>query len=108
MTERIALAEATVPILGEGRVVRHRIFEIKVAEPAIGQIQMDFFAQPALRADAEAVAHDQHADHQLRIDRWAARVAVERREVIAQFSEVEEAIDAAQQVIAWDVIVEVE
>ena len=42
------------------------------------------------------------------IDRWAACVAVERREVIAQFSEVEETIDATQQVIAWEVIVEVE
>jgi hypothetical protein len=35
-------------------------------------------------------------------------VAVERCEVLAQFSEVEEAVDAPQQVIAWDVIVEIE
>jgi hypothetical protein len=42
------------------------------------------------------------------IDRWAAGVAVERREMVAQFTEVEEAIDATQQVIAWHVIVKVE
>jgi hypothetical protein len=57
---------------------------------------MDFFAQPALGADTEAVAHDQHADHQLRIDRWAAREAVERREV-GTLSEIEVAIDAASR-----------
>jgi hypothetical protein len=62
-------------------------------------------AQPTFGPNAEAVANDQHADHQLRIDRWAARVAVERLKVDPQLSEVEEAIDATQQVIARDVIV---
>ena len=38
----------------------------------------------------------------------ALGVAVERREMVAQFTEVEEAINAAQQVAARDVIVEME
>jgi hypothetical protein len=68
MPECVALAKATMPVLGEGRVVGHRVFEIEAAEPTIGQIQVDLFAQPSLGADAEAVADDQHAHHQLGID----------------------------------------
>ena len=79
MPQGVALAEAAVPVLGEGRVVRDRVFQVQPAEPAIRQVQVDLLAQPALGANAEAVADDQHADHQLRIDRWAAGVAVERR-----------------------------
>ena len=95
-----------MPILGEGRVVGHCVFKVESAEPAICQVLVNLFAQPTFGPNAEAVANDQHANHELRIDRWTACVAVERREVIAQFSEVEEAIDATQQVIAWDAIVE--
>jgi hypothetical protein len=89
-------------------VVGHRIFEIQSAEPAIGQVQVHLFAQPALRADAGAVANDQHPDHQLRIDGGTARVAVERCEVLVQITKVQDPVDIAQQVIARDVIVEVE
>ena len=42
---------------------------------------MDFFAQPPLGADAEAVANDQHPNQQLRIDRGASGMAVVRSEV---------------------------
>ena len=108
MAEGVALAEATMAVLGEGRVIGHRGFEVEPAEPAIRQVQMNLVAQPALGADAEAVADDQHADHQLRVDRRAPGVAVERREMAAQLAEVEEAIDAAQQVIARNVIVQIE
>jgi hypothetical protein len=50
-------------------MVRHLAIEAQTAEPAIRQVQVDLFAQPPFRADAEAIAHDQHADQQLRIDR---------------------------------------
>jgi hypothetical protein len=65
-------------------------------------------AQPPLGADPEAVADDQHADQKLRIDRGPAGVAVVRTEVLAQLTEIEEAIDAAQQVVGRYVIVEME
>ncbi len=69
---------------------------------------MDFLAQPALRADAQAVADDQHADHEFGIDRGPASVAVERSQMLAQFAEIEETVNAPQQVIVWDVVFEVE
>src|SRR5450755_72743 len=108
VTEGVALAEATVTVLGEGRVVGHRSFEIEPAEPAIRKVQLNLLAQTALGADAKAVADDQHPDHQLRVDRRASRVAVERCEMAAQLAKLEEAIDATQQVAARNVIVEVE
>jgi hypothetical protein len=108
MAEHVALAEAAVAVLGEGRVVGHRIFEVDPAEPAVRQVQMHLLAQPALGADAEAMADDQHPDHQFRVDGGAAGVAVERREVLAQTTEVKNPVDAAKQVVARDVIVEVE
>jgi len=89
-------------------VVRNGVIEVESAEPAIRQVQADLLTQPALGSNAEAVADDQHADHQLRIDRRAAGVAVERCEVMPQLAEVEEAIDGAQQMSARHVLLEVE
>jgi len=65
---------------------------------------MSLFAQSPLRADATAVADDQHADHQLRINRWTPSRAVEVGEVMAQIAQIEAPINAAQKVIGWDVI----
>ena len=36
------------------------------------RLQVDLLAQPPLGADAEAIADDQHPDHQLGINRWPA------------------------------------
>ena len=72
-------------VLGEeGRVIGNGLFQAKVAEPAITQVQMEFLAQSAFGADAIAVVDDQHADHQLRINRGAAGVAVVLRQMLAQ------------------------
>ena len=69
---------------------------------------MHFLAQPPLRADAEAVADDQHPDHQLGIDRGPPGVAVERREVPSQIAQIEDAVDASQQVVGGNVRLEAE
>jgi hypothetical protein len=41
----------------------------RLKKPAIGQIEVDLLAEAALGPNAPAVADDQHADHQLWIDR---------------------------------------
>ncbi len=68
-------------------------------EPAIGQIQMHLLAEAALRADAEAVADNQHPDHQLRIDRRTPHGAVERRELPPHLRQIDEAVDRPQEMI---------
>ena len=72
----IALPEPVEPVLREGRVVRDLVIEVEPAEPAISQMQLDFLGQLALRAQAVAVPDNQHPDHQLRIYRRPADLAV--------------------------------
>ncbi|MNY53382.1 hypothetical protein D3C86_1891330 [compost metagenome] len=60
---------------------------------------MDLLAQPPLRTNAEAVADQQHADQQFRIDRRSADGAVERRQMRPQAVQFHETINRAQHVI---------
>ena len=78
-------------------MVRHVAVETKTAEPPIGQIQVDFLAQPPFRANAEAVAHDQHADQQLGINRWPPHFTVVGRQVCPNAVEFDETVERAQQ-----------
>ena len=108
LAQKIALAETAMPVLGKGRVVGHCAVEPEPAEPPVSQVQVHLLAQPPFRADAKAVADDQHADHELRIDRGTASVAIERCEVMPQLAEIEEAINGSQQVSARHILLEVE
>jgi hypothetical protein len=47
---------------------------------------MHFFAQAPFGADTVAVPHDEHADHDLRINRRTTRVTVIGGEVLAEIS----------------------
>ena len=108
MAQNVALAKAPVPVLGKGRMVWDLAIQTEPAKPAIGEIEMNLLAQTALRPYAHAIADDQHADHQLRIDRGATGVAVERLQRLTDVIEVEMPVDASQYVIGRDVIVEAE
>jgi len=50
--------------------------EPQPAEPPVGRIEVDLLAQQPLRANAEAIADNQHLDHQLGIDRRTSDLAV--------------------------------
>ena len=69
---------------------------------------MHFLAQPTLGADTKAVADDQHANQQGWIDRRATGVAVVRREVLMQFAQIQEPVDATEQMVRWNVIFQIE
>jgi hypothetical protein len=79
-------------------VIRHRAIESQPAKPPVGEVQVHLFAQPSFRADAEAVAHDQHADHQFRVNRRPAYGAVEGRQLPPQTVEFDKPINRPQQV----------
>ena len=89
-------------------MTRNLAVEPEPAEPAIRQIEMDLFAKPPFGADAHAVADDQHAHHQLGVDRGPTYAAVERLQRSAEIGEVQVAVDAHEQVIGRDVLVEAE
>ena len=82
-------------------MVRHRAVKPEPAKPPVSQVQMNLLAQPALRANAEAVADHQHPDHQLRINRRPAHLAVKRRQLAPHPVEVDKPVDRSQQMIRW-------
>jgi hypothetical protein len=49
-----------MPVLGEGRIVWHFAIEAEPAEPAVCEIQVNLFAQPAFVVNAVAVADHYH------------------------------------------------
>src|SRR5262249_3583426 len=97
LAPKIGIAKPTMACLRKGRVVRHVAVQTKTAEPAIGQVQVDFLAQPPFRANAKAVAHDQHADQQLGINRRPPRFTVVGRQVCPNAIEFDKAVDRPQQ-----------
>src|SRR5208283_1471391 len=106
--EYVTLPESAMSILREAGVVGHLVLEPEPAEPAIGQVQMHFLAQTSLRTDPEAVAHQQHSHHQLGINGWSARMAIRRREMLAQIRQVEKPVNAPEQMLRGHMLIEVE
>ena len=82
--------------------------EPQSTKPAIGQIEMDLLAQPTLRTNAEAVADDQHPDHQLGIDRGPPDVAIVGPQMRPNLGQVDEPVDLAKQVTVGDMPLEAE
>jgi hypothetical protein len=105
MPQQIVIAETTVSVLGERRMVGHRIGQIKTAEPAICQVKMNLFTEPAFRSNAKAIPHQQHADQEfginplscifnaLPVNGWASGVAVKLREMLVDAGQIHEAIN---------------
>jgi len=108
LAQQIAVAEAAVPVLGEGRVVGNVAVETQSAKPAIGEIEVDLVAQLPLRADAKTIADDQHPDRQLGVDRRSAHLAVKGPQMLADRGQIDEPVDRAEQVIRRHVPLEAE
>jgi hypothetical protein len=60
---------------------------------------VDLLAEPPLRPNAEAVADNQHPDHQLGIDRRSPRAAVKWRQLSPYVAELYEPVDRPQKVM---------
>src|SRR5262249_16322746 len=97
--QQIALAEPAMPVLGEGGVIGDSAIEPGPAEPSVGQIEMNPLAQPSLRAYAEAVAYDEHAHHQLGIDRGPSDAAVEPSQLPPQLAKFDKSVYRPQEMI---------
>src|SRR5262249_53107700 len=105
-TEEMALPEATMPVLGKSRVIRHRTVQTEPAEPPVGQIEVDLIAQAPLRSDAAAVTDQEHPDHELRIDRRPTDATVERRQAQPDLFEVDKPVDRPKQVVGGNMLLE--
>jgi hypothetical protein len=99
----IALTEAAMTIDRECRMIRDLVVEVEATEPAIGKVKLDLLAQAALGTDAVAVADDQHPDHEFRVDRGPADLAVEGLQPLANVGQYpcHRRIDTAQKMARW-------
>lgn len=79
-------------VLGEGRVIGHCILEAETTAPSICKIQLNFFSQTTLGADAVAIPNDQHPDHKFGVNGRTARMAVVLRQVWVEFLQIQTAI----------------
>ena len=89
-------------------MVGYPILDAELAKPPIGQIDLHLGAQPPLRADRKHVAHNQHPDHQHRINRGPTGVRVVRRKLLVHPIKIEHAIDLPDQMIGRYHLVEIE
>src|SRR5580692_1121438 len=87
-------------------MIGNLVLDAELAKPPVGQIDLDLSAQPPLRADREHIAHNQHPDHQHRINRRAARVRVVRRKLLMHPTKVQNIVDLAHQMIGRHHLVE--
>jgi hypothetical protein len=74
----------------------------EAAEPAIGEVQVDVRALPSLRADAAAVADQQHVDISSGSTDRRPAGAVERLQLSSDVAQLDEAVDGTQPVIGGD------
>ena len=72
----------------------------------VGQIEVNFIAQAPLRSDAEAVADQEHPDHQFGIDRRSADATVERRQVPPNLLKVNKPVNRPEQMVGGYMLLE--
>ena len=97
--KNIMAAKALVAGAREGGVIWNFVLDAEAAEPAIGEVDLDFPAQRPLGADAENVADDEQPDHQLGINRWPAHLWVVGRQLSANPREVQHRGDRADLMV---------
>src|SRR6516165_8492366 len=73
-------------------------------------MKLDLLAQPSLRADAIAVADEEHSDHELGVDRRSSNLAVEGFQLLVQIGEHrrDKHVHAPQQMVRRNAILEAE
>jgi len=98
-TEDRGIAEAAVAVFRKSRGVRNGFVEREATEPAVCEIEPDLLDEAPLGPDAIQVADQQHAQHQLGGDRRSARAGIIRLELGDNRSQVEQLINATQQMI---------
>src|SRR2546423_1986857 len=82
------------------------VLNAELAEPAIREVHLNFATDQPLRADRKDISHDQHPDHQFRIDRRPTRGRIMRCKFAAQPRKIESSIDLPHQMIFGDCVIE--
>src|SRR5213082_746656 len=82
------------------------VLNAELAEPAIREVHLNFATDQPLRADREDISHDQHPDHQFRINRRPTHGRIMRCKFAAEPGKIESSIDLPYQMIFRDCVIE--
>src|SRR3989440_7158370 len=82
------------------------VLNAELAEPAIREVHLNFATDQPLRADREDISHDQHPDHQFRINRRPTHGRIMRCKFAAEPGKIESSIDLPYQMIFRDCVTE--
>ena len=95
---------ALLPLLGaqlhQRRLVGNRVGKGEATEPAKAGMHGEFVAELPLR-EAVEMLEDPHADHQFRIDRGAAKLGVERGDLLPDEAQIKGGVQSPQGVVGW-------
>src|SRR2546421_13061480 len=83
------------------------ILNAELAEPAIREVHLNFATDQPLRADRKDISHDQHPDHQFRIDRRPTHGRIMRCKFAAEPGKIESSIDLAHHMIFGNCVIEI-
>src|ERR1700719_1572784 len=95
-----------MPGTAEHRMIGYPILDAELTKPPICQIDLNLRAQLPLRADRGHVAHNQHPDHQYRVDRRPTGVRVVGHKLLVHPTKVQNTVDLAHQMVGWHYLVE--
>jgi hypothetical protein len=85
-------------------VLGHLALQPEAAEPSVSKVQVRLLAEPPVRADTEAVADQQHADHQLGINGGPAGGTVVAGQGVAGLSGAMQGLLSARKVVLEAVV----
>src|SRR3954469_13854134 len=87
-------------------MIWNSVLNAELAEPAIREVHLNFATDQPLRADRKDISHDQHPDHQFRIDRRPTRGRIMRCKFAAEPGKIESSTDLPHQMIFGDCVIE--
>src|SRR5579863_448420 len=96
-----------MPGAAEHRMIGYPVLDAELTKPPIGQIDLHLRAQLPLGADRKHVSHNQHPDHQHRINRRPTCVRVIGHKLLVHPIQIENAVDLPDQMICRYHLVEV-
>src|SRR5580692_5790212 len=89
-------------------MIGYPVLDAELAKPPIGEIDLHLGAQLSLRSNRKHVAHQQHPDHQHRINRRPTGVRVVRCKLPVYPIKIEDPVDLPNQMIRRHHLVEIE
>src|SRR5947208_13951794 len=89
-------------------MIRDGVLNAELAKPTIGEVHLHLATDQPLRTDCEDIPHDQHPDHQRRIDGRTTHERIVRCKFAAKPRKIESGVDLPHQVLFGDRMFKIE